>query len=321
MPLDTNQLLEMYRLMVTIRSFTERASEESQSGNIPAPIQAHGGEEASAVGVCAALRREDRITGTHRSLGHSIAKGMDIRGMMAELFGRSNGCCGGKGGGMHLADFSVGMMGANGIVGGGLPIATGAALAAQMEGKGQVAVAFFGDGASNEGTFHSSLNLASIWKLPVIYVCENNGWAIAVRASYALSVEDVSVRAVSYNMPGVTVDGTDVLAVYEAMEPAVARARAGDGPSLIECKTYRRYVNPGQDSDSRFEPPEDVAGGNLQDPVAYLRTRLIQQAVAGAETLEAIQREVQLSVEEAVAYARAGAVPSPQDALTQVFAP
>ena len=320
MPLDTNQLLEMYRLMVTIRSFTERASEESQSGNIPAPIQAHGGEEASAVGVCAALRREDRITGTHRSLGHSIAKGMDIRGMMAELFGRSNGCCGGKGGGMHLADFSVGMMGANGIVGGGLPIATGAALAAQMEGKGQVAVAFFGDGASNEGTFHSSLNLASIWKLPVIYVCENNGWAIAVRASYALSVEDVSVRAVSYNMPGVTVDGTDVLAVYEAMEPAVARARAGDGPSLIECKTYRRYVNPGQDSDSRFEPPEDVAGGNLQDPVAYLRTRLIQQAVAGAETLEAIQREVQLSVEEAVAYARAGAVPSPQDALTQVFA-
>lgn len=321
MPLDTGQLLEMYRLMVTIRSFTERAAEESQSGNIPAPIQAHGGEEASAVGVCAALRREDRITGTHRSLGHCIAKGMDIRGMMAELFGRSNGCCRGKGGGMHLADFSVGMMGANGIVGGGLPIATGAALAAQMEGKGQVAVAFFGDGASNEGTFHSSLNLASIWKLPVIYVCENNGWAIAVRASYALSVEDVSVRAVSYDMPGVTVNGTDVLAVYEAVEPAVARARAGGGPSLIECKTYRHYVNPGQTLDSQFEPSEDVAGGNLQDPVAHFRARLIQQAVADAEALEAINREVQVSVEEAVAYARDGAVPSPQDALTQVFAP
>ena len=170
-------------------------------------------------------------------------------------------------------------------------------------------------------SFHSSLNLASIWKLPVIYVCENNGWAIGVPASYALSVEDVSVRAVSYDMPGVTVDGTDVLAVYEAMELAVARARAGDGPSLIECKTYRRYVNPGQTSDSQFEPPEDVAGGNLQDPVAHFQARLIQQAVAGADALEAIKREVQASVEEAVAYARAGAVPSPQDALTHVFAP
>ncbi len=321
MPLDANQLLNMYRQMVTIRTFTERAAEESQFGNIPAPIQAHGGEEASAVGVCAALRRDDRITSTHRSLGHSIAKGMDIRGMMAELFGRSNGCCGGKGGGMHLADYSIGMMGANGIVGGGLPIATGAALAAQMQGKDQVAVAFFGDGASNEGTFHSSLNLASIWKLPIIYVCENNGWAIAVKASYALSVEDVSVRAVSYDMPGVTVDGTDVLAVYEAMEPAVARARAGDGPSLIECKTYRSYITLGQTSDSRFEPAKDVAGGNLKDPVTHFRARLIQQAVADAEALEAIKREVRTSVEEAVAYARAGAVPSPEDALTQVFAP
>ena len=207
MSLEPAQLTEMYRRMVTIRAFIQRAAAESRAGNIPSPVQPTGGEEASAVGVCAALRPGDRITGTHRSLGHAIAKGVDPGAIMAELFGRANGCCGGKGGAMHIADFNQGMLGANGIVGGGLPIAVGAALASQMEGDGSVAVAFFGDGASNEGTFHSSLNLASIWKLPIVFVCENNGWAIAVPASYALSVEDVSIRAVSYDMPGLTVDG------------------------------------------------------------------------------------------------------------------
>ena len=220
MPLDTQQMLDMYRKMLAIRAFTRRAAEESKVGNIPAPVQAYVGEEGSSVGACAALRREDRITSTHRSHGHSIAKGMDVRSMMAELFGRVDGCCHGKGGTMHLADFSVGMLGANGIVGGGLPIATGAALSAQLEDKGDVAVAFFGDGASNEGTFHTSLNLAAIWKLPVIFVCENNGWAIAVPSSYSLSIQDVSIRAVGYDIPGVTVDGTDVLAVHEVMEQA-----------------------------------------------------------------------------------------------------
>ena len=321
MPPSSEQLLEMYRRMVSIRAFTARAAQESQSGNIPSPIQAHVGEEASAVGVCSTLRQDDRITSTHRSLGHSIAKGMDPGAMMAELFGRSNGCCAGKGGAMHLADVNVGMMGANGIVGGGLPIATGAALAAQMEGSDRVAVAFFGDGASNEGTFHSCLNLASIWKLPIVFVCENNGWAIAVPASYALSVDDVSVRAVSYDIPGITVDGTDVLAVHEAAEIAVARARAGEGPSLIECKTYRNYVNPEMPADRQFAPPEELMGRGLKDPVVHFRSNLIANGAVGEEVLGTIDREVAKAMDDAVAFAQAGSVPNPEDALTHVLAP
>ena len=181
------------------------------------------------MGVCTALR-DDKIVSTHRGHGHTIAKGADLKRMMAELFGRSNGYCHGKGGSMHIADFSVGMLGANGIVGAGMPIATGAALAAKLAKSDGVAVAFFGDGASNEGSFHSSLNLAAIWKLPAIFVCENNHWAIAVPASYALSVSEVSSRASAYNIPGVTVDGTDVLAVYEAAAQAVQRPRRGGQP-------------------------------------------------------------------------------------------
>lgn len=312
MPLDHQQLLEMYRKMVTIRTFTRRAFDESIAGNIPVPVPANVGEEGSAVGVCAALRQDDRITSTHRSLGHAIAKGMDIKLIMAELFGRSNGCCGGKGGTMHIADFSVGMLGANGIVGGGLPIATGAALAAQMDGGDSVAVAFFGDGASNEGTFHSTLNLAAIWKLPMVFVCENNGWAIGVPASYALSVEDVSVRAVSYGIPGLTVDGTDVLAVYEVMNQAVARARSGDGPTLIECKNYRW--------DSNSSMREEDARGGLRDPVLSLRERLLAEGIADAAAIGNIERGVESAVTEAVAFAASGPVPGLEDALADVFA-
>jgi pyruvate dehydrogenase E1 component alpha subunit len=312
MPLDHRFLLEMYRKMMTIRIFTRRAHQESVAGNIPVMIPANVGEEGSAVGICTALRRDDRITSTHRSLGHAIAKGVDIRLIMAELFGRSNGCCGGKGGTMHIADFSVGMLGANGIVGGGLPIATGAALAAQMDGGDAVTAAFFGDGASNEGTFHSTLNLAAIWKLPIVFVCENNGWAIGVPASYALSVEDVSVRAVSYGIPGLTVDGTDVLAVYEVMEQAVARARSGDGPTLIECKNYRW--------DTNSPVREEQVRGSLHDPVTALRERLIAEGFADAAGIEVVDRGVADAVSEAVDFAAAGPVPGIEEALSQVFA-
>ena len=233
MTLESQQYIQMYRQMMMIRTFDQRAVEEFHAGNIPGVVHAYIGQEAVAVGVCTALRRDDKIASTHRGHGHTIAKGADIKLMMAELFGRSNGYCHGKGGSMHIADFSVGMLGANGIVGAGLPIATGAALAASLEKSDRVAVAFFGDGASNEGAFHGSLNLASIWKLPAVYVCENNRWASSVPTSYALSVPEVSVRAAAYNIPGVTVDGTDVLAVYEATAQAVQRARTGGGPSLI----------------------------------------------------------------------------------------
>src|SRR5215831_13726773 len=209
MTLEPQLLLTMYRQMATIRAFDQRAVEEFHAGNIPGVVHAYIGQEAVAVGVCSALRRDDKIASTHRGHGHTIAKGADLRLMMAELFGRSNGYCHGKGGSMHIADFRVGMLGANGIVGAGMPIATGAALAAKLERSDRVAVAFFGDGASNEGAFHGSLNLASIWKLPVIYVCEHNRWASGVPAAYALSVSEVSARASAYDMPGVTVNGTD----------------------------------------------------------------------------------------------------------------
>src|SRR5712691_3761323 len=322
MALEMQQLLEMYRKMVTIRRFDQRAVEEFQAGNIPGGVHTYIGEEAVAVGVCAALRRDDRIVSTHRGHGHTIAKGADIRRMMAELFGRSHGYCRGKGGSMHIADFSVGMLGANGIVGAGLPIATGAALAARLERSDRVAVAFFGDGASNEGAFHGSLNHASIWKLPVLYVCENNRWASGVPASYALSVADVSVRAVGYNMPGITVDGTDVLAVHEAAEQAVRRARSGEGPALMECKTYRWRAHSeqrGNPSDPR--PGDEIALALQHDPIASFGSRLLEQGVATAARLQQIDAEVRAAVEEAVAFAQASPLPQPEDALLDVFAP
>jgi pyruvate dehydrogenase E1 component alpha subunit len=242
--------------------------------------------------------------------------------MMAELFGRSNGYCHGKGGSMHIADFSVGMLGANGIVGAGLPIATGAALAAQLEHSDRVAVTFFGDGASNEGAFHGSLNLASIWKLPAIYVCENNRWASGVPASYALSVPEVSIRAAAYNLPGVTVDGTDVLAVYEVAEQAVRRARAGEGPTLVECLTYRwRAHNEQRGNPADPRPSVEVETARQHDPIASFEAKLIDQGMATAEALQQIQREVAEAVEAAVAFAKSSPLPRPEDALLDVFAP
>ena len=319
---EADKLMEMYRRMVTIRRFDERAVEEFHAGNIPGNVHAYIGQEAIAVGVCSALRRDDLIVSTHRGHGHTIAKGADVKLMMAELFGRATGYCHGKGGSMHIADFQVGMLGANGIVGAGMPIANGAALAAQLEGSDAVAVAFFGDGASNEGSFHGSLNLAAIWKLPTIFVCENNRWASGVPTSYGLSVEDVSVRAVGYNIPGVTVDGTDVLAVYEAAEQAVLRARRGEGPTLMECKTFRWRLHSeirGNPADPRS--PEEVEMGMNRDPIASLSSILVEQGIATSEVLERVDREVHDVVNEAVAFAKASPLPQPQDALLDVFAP
>lgn len=322
MALEPQRLLEMYRKMVTIRRFDQRAVDEFHAGNIPGGVHAYIGQEAVAVGVCIALRRDDKIVSTHRGHGHTIAKGADINLMMAELFGRSNGYCHGKGGSMHIADFSVGMLGANGIVGAGLPIATGAALAAKLERSDRVAVAFFGDGASNEGAFHGSLNLASIWKLPAIYVCENNRWASSVPASYALSVAEVAMRAAAYNMPGVTVDGTDVLAVYEVAEQAVRRARAGEGPTVIECMTYRwRSHNEQRGNPPDPRPREEVERAHQHDPIASLGSKLLEQHIATAATLQQIDKEVEAAVEEAIAFAKASPLPRPEDALLDVFAP
>lgn len=322
MALDSRQLLDMYRTMVTIRAFDRRAVEEFHAGNIPGVVHAYIGEEAVAVGVCSALRRDDNIVSTHRGHGHTIAKGADLKLMMAELFGRSNGYCHGKGGSMHIADFSVGMLGANGIVGAGMPIAAGAALAAQLDQSDRVAVAFFGDGASNEGAFHGSMNLASIWKLPAIFVCENNGWAVSVPSTYALSVQNVAVRAAAYNIPGVTVDGIDVLAVYEVMSEAVQRARSGHGPTLIECKTHRWRTHAeqrGNPADPR--PQEEVERARHHDPLVVFGTALQERDIATAVVLREVERQVDAAVEEAIAFAKASPLPKPEDALQDVFAP
>src|SRR5437764_8421136 len=239
--LDKSQLLHMYEQMKTIREFEERASKEFASGKLPGFVHLYAGEEAVAVGVCAHLTDDDFITSHHRGHGHCIAKGVDLREMVAELLGREAGACRGKGGSMHIADVHKGMLGANGIVGGGLRLADGAGLTAKFNGKGQVAVCFFGDGAGNQGTFHEGLNLAGIWKLPVIFVAENNGYAESTPVTYHMSCRDIADRAAGYNMPGVNVHGLDVFAVYEAAGEAVARARRGEGPSLIDFKMYRYY--------------------------------------------------------------------------------
>ena len=322
MALEPQQLVEMYRRMLTIRHFDQRAVEEFHAGNIPGVVHAYIGQEAVAVGVCTALRRDDRIVSTHRGHGHTIAKGADIQRMMAELFGRSNGYCHGKGGSMHIADFSVGMLGANGIVGAGLPIATGAALAAQLEKSDRVALAFFGDGASNEGAFHGSLNLAAIWKLPVIFVCENNRWAVSVPASYALSVDDVAARAAAYNIPGVIVDGTDVLAVYEVTAEAVQRARAGAGPTLIECKTYRWRTHAeqrGNPADPR--PQGEIDTGRQHDPIARLAPAWWNRAAPLLRALQQIDTRSRRPWQAAVAFRQIQSVAQAEEALLDVFAP
>src|SRR6478735_8805084 len=237
--LSPDKQREMLRQMLTIRRFEERASADYLAGKIYGVVHCYIGEEAVAVGVCSALERSDRIISTHRGHGHCIAKGADLNRMMAELYGRQTGYCKGKGGSMHIADFGIGMLGANGIVAGGIAIVTGAGLAAQMEGKAGVAVSFFGDGASNAGPFHECLNIAATWKLPMLYVCENNMYAANTAAAATHAMPDVAGRAAGYGIPGVVVDGNDIFAVYQAAARAVERARAGAGPTLIECKTYR----------------------------------------------------------------------------------
>src|SRR5215470_15640678 len=274
--LDKSQLLHMYEQMKTIREFEERASKEFASGKMPGFVHLYAGEEAVAVGVCAHLTDDDYITSHHRGHGHCIAKGVSLREMVAELLGREAGACRGKGGSMHIADVNKGMLGANGIVGGGFPLAVGAGLTAKYNGKGQVAVCFFGDGAGNQGTFHEGLNLAGIWKLPVVFVAENNGYAESTPVSYHMSCRDIADRAAGYNMPGVTVDGLDVFAVYEAASEAVARARRGEGPSLIECKTYR-YHGHFEGDTQMYRTKTEMEAFRARDPLLTLRRSLLSR--------------------------------------------
>jgi pyruvate dehydrogenase E1 component alpha subunit len=316
--LDKPLMLRMFEQMSTIRHFEERASREFAAGKVPGFVHLYAGEEAVAVGVCTHLTDDDFITSHHRGHGHCIAKGVDIREMVAELLGREAGACRGKGGSMHIADVHKGMLGANGIVGGGFPLATGAGLTCKYNGHSQVAVCFFGDGAANQGTFHESLNLAGIWKLPVIYVAENNGYAESTPVTYHMSCRDIAERAAGYGMPGVTVDGLNVFAVYEAAGEAIARARRGEGPSLIECKTYRYHGHFEGDAIT-YRTKEELASYLERDPIQALRQFLQDQGMASAEQLNAVDQQVQERINEAWQFAEAAPLPEPEEALTDVY--
>jgi pyruvate dehydrogenase E1 component alpha subunit len=321
MPADLSRetLRSLYRTMATIRAFEERVAREFKTGEVPGFVHMYIGEEGVAAGVCANLRDDDCITSTHRGHGHAIAKGCDLKAMMAEIYGRETGLCKGRGGSMHVADFTRGMIGANAIVGGGIALATGAALSAQVRGTDQVAVAFFGDGAANQGVLHESLNLAAIWSLPAVYVCENNGFAESTPAAYATSVEDVAARASAYGIPGAIVDSRDVLAVYEVAAEAVDRARRGDGPTLLEAKTYRiRGHFEGdpelyRDDDERREARE-------RDPLPRLREQLLAGGAASEADLDEIQGEILAEIEAAVEHAKASPWPDPVELTRYVYA-
>ncbi|PYO55345.1 MAG: pyruvate dehydrogenase (acetyl-transferring) E1 component subunit alpha [Candidatus Rokuibacteriota bacterium] len=321
MTLDTPHLVQMLRTMILIREFDELAIQLRVAGKIYGAVHPYVGQEAVAVGVCSTLTVSDRVISTHRGHGHCIAKGADIRRMMAELFGRVDGYCKGKGGSMHIADFAVGMLGANGIVGGGLPIACGAALAAQMEGRGDVAVCFFGDGAAAEGEFHEALNIASVWKLPIVFVCENNQYA----ANNAVAVQhprvDIAAHAGAYLMPGVIVDGNDALEVHAATGDAVARARHGDGPSLLECQTYRwRFHAMRATVPPDTRPPDEIAAWRARDPIARLEQHMLGRGLVSGAEIGAMRERVKADLDEAVAFAEASPFPDPKDLLADMFA-
>jgi len=316
--LDNDTLLSMYRHMVEIRTFEDTASKAFASGKVPGFVHLYAGEEAVAVGVCTHLSDKDYITSTHRGHGHCIAKGVDIEGMVAELVGKATGLCKGKGGSMHIADVSKGMLGANGIVGGGYPLACGAALTAKTLGTGGVAVCFFGDGAANQGTFHEGLNLAAIWKLPVIFVCENNGFAETTPVSYHCSASDIANRAAGYEIPGVVVDGLDVFAVYEAAGEAVARARRGEGPSLLEAKTYRYYGHFEGDT-VLYRTKEELENYRNRDPIDTLRAYILEHSIANEQDLKVINDQVDAHLHRAWELADAAPWPAPEDTLNDVY--
>src|SRR5579862_2495654 len=311
---------EMLRRMLTIRRFEERASSDYLAGKIYGVVHCYIGEEAVATGVCSALAPGDRIISTHRGHGHCIAKGADLNRMMAELYGRQTGYCKGKGGSMHIADFGIGMLGANGIVAGGIAIVTGAGLAEQMEGKGGVAVSFFGDGASNAGPFHECLNIAATWKLPMLYVCENNLYAAQTAAAETQALSDVAARASGYGIPGVVVDGNDIFAVHQAASRAVARARAGEGPSLIECKTYRWRGHTERRGQADSRDAAEVEAWKGKDPIARLARQLKDQGDLGDAERDAMERGVMGALEAAIAFAEASPFPLPEQATDDVFA-
>jgi pyruvate dehydrogenase E1 component alpha subunit len=309
--------IEMYKKMLEIRKFEEKVYELFTQNLIPGTMHLYIGEEAVAVGVCAALDLNDFITSTHRGHGHCIAKGASLKKMMAELFGKRTGYCKGKGGSMHITDKSSGMLGANAVVGGALPIAVGAGLSCKLKYPQRVAACFFGDGASNQGTFHEGINLAAVWDLPVIFVCENNLYAMGTRQSMVMKINNIAERAAGYGIPGVTVDGNDVIAVYNAAKEAVFRARNGEGPTLIECKTYRHKGHSRFDP-AKYRPESEVAEWLSRDPLLLFKKKLADKGIP-EEFFEKIEIQVTAEIEEAVAFAQESPSPAPEEALDDIW--
>jgi pyruvate dehydrogenase E1 component alpha subunit len=306
--------------MLRIRAFDERIVALFAAGKIAGAVHSYVGEEAVAAGVCANLRRDDYITSTHRGHGHLLAKGGRMDRMMAELFGRVDGYCRGKGGSMHMVDVGLGILGANGIVGAGIPIATGAATAVRLRQSDQVVACFFGDGAANIGAFHEGINLAATWRLPVVFVCENNLYAQFTAQSLHAATPDLSVRGVAYGIPGISVDGNDAVAVAEVAATAVARARAGEGPTLIEAKTYRWFGHAINNPASALgRPADEIEAWKARDPIPRLEQLLLQDGTLTSEALQALQAQVADELESAIAFADASPVPDPTDALEDVY--
>ncbi len=314
------QLLEWYRTMRTIREFEERLHKEFATGEIPGFVHLYAGEEAIATGVIAHLRPDDYIASTHRGHGHALAKGARMDQMAAEIMGKSTGMCGGKGGSMHLADFSVGSLGESGIVGSSIPIATGAALSSKVLDNGRVSLAFFGDGAANQGCLYEAMNIASVWGLPIIFLCENNQYALSTPA-HTVTAGVIAERAAGFAMPGVRVeDGQDVLAVYEATKAAVDRARRGEGPSLVEVVTYRfNEHSEGLRLGTDYRNSDERAEWTSRDPIGIFRQRLIDDGVATAEQLDALEAEVLAEVDEAVRFTDESPFPDPSVAFADLY--
>lgn len=318
MAISKEKLIEMYRTMVRIRTFEERVVKEFEAGCIPGFIHMQIGEEAVAVGTCANLRPVDYIITTHRGNGHLIAKGSRTDRLMAEVFGKETGCCKGKGGQMHIADMEVGAIGGNGIVGGGIPIAAGAALSAKMRGTDQVAIAFFGDGATNTSGFHEGVNLAAVWNLPVVFVITNNTLGEATRIWDACRLTNLADRACAYGIPGETVDGNDVLMVYEAVREAVARAKKGDGPTIVECKAHSQHG--AYEGDSQvYRTKEEIEEGKKRDPIPMFRDKLTEEGLLTEEQADGILQEALEEMDKAVKFTEDSDFPDSEEVLTEIY--
>ena len=317
--LSVEDLLDAYKTMKTIREFEDRVSIEFAKGHIPGFVHLYAGEEASATGVGMQLRNDDKLASNHRGHGHCIAKGVEVKGMMAEIYGKSTGTCKGKGGSMHIADLDTGMMGANGIVGGGPPLACGAALAAKQKGTGDLAVVFCGDGASNQGTTFEGMNLATVWKLPLVFIFENNGYGEATGSNYAVSCENIADRAPGFGMPGKIVDGHDFFAVYDAFNEAAERARSGEGPSLIEHKVDRFYGHFEGDNQN-YRPKDEVK--RLRDEICCIKRfseRVTSEHGVTQDQLAEIDGEIAQLIDDAVAFAESSPDPDPSELMTDVY--